>query len=78
MSDPNELLRAQLVALRFGLPIPRKLDKRPDGSGIDDGPYLNGCAPRKPQPIKSDADHAEIKARAWATRRAKYGKAGHR
>lgn len=53
-------------------------DSRPDGSGLDDGPYLPGCAPRKRPPAKAAAELADIRARAWATRRRKYGKRGHR
>lgn len=49
-------------------------DSRPDGLGLDDGPYLTGCAPRK----KPSAELAEIRARAWATRRQRYGAQGHR
>ena len=45
--------------------------------GVDCGVFLPGQEPRKPQPIKSAAEHAEIKARAWATRRRKYGERGH-
>lgn len=53
-------------------------DRRPDGSGLDDGPWLPGQAPRqKPQP-KSAEDITEIRSRAWTTRREKYGSDGHR
>ena len=52
-------------------------DHRPDNTGLDDGPYLPGRAPRKKAEAKSVAIVAEIKARAWATRRAKYGVHGH-
>jgi hypothetical protein len=53
-------------------------DCRPDNTGLDDGPYLPGCAPRKRMEPKDPAIVADIRARAWATRRAKYGKDGHR
>jgi len=53
-------------------------DSRPDGSGLDDGPYLPGCAPRKKPKAKDPSEIADIRARAWATRRAKYGPCGHR
>lgn len=52
-------------------------DHRADLSGLDDGPYLPGQAPRK----KSERTLQQMSAdrmRAWETRRAKYGKYGHR
>jgi hypothetical protein len=54
------------------------VDRRPDSSGLDDGPYLPGRAPRKRMERKNPAVVADIRARAWATRRDKYGKDGHR
>lgn len=53
-------------------------DNRPDNTGLDDGPWLPGQAPRKRPAPKSAEQMADIRARAWATRRAKYGEAGHR
>lgn len=44
------------------------------GLGIDCGPDQSR---RKPLP-KSATELADIRARAWATRRAKYGERGHR
>ena len=44
-----------------------------DGRGLDCGPDQRR---RKPAP-KSAAEMAEIRARAWETRRAKYGAKGH-
>jgi len=53
-------------------------DHKPDQSGLDDGPYLRGHAPRK-KPIPRPADEISlIRKQAWATRRAKYGPYGHR
>lgn len=52
-------------------------DNRPDGSGLDDGPYLPGQAPRKKRTVDAETFSAERK-RAWATRRAMYGPRGHR
>lgn len=72
------LFQLRTIAAVMGLPQPTRLDNRPDGSGLDDGPYLPGCAPRKRPPAKDPATLADIRARAWATRRARYGKAGHR
>jgi hypothetical protein len=46
-------------------------DNKPDGSGLDDGPYLPGRAPRKKPAPKSPEELAAIRAKAWATRRAK-------
>ena len=45
-----------------------------EGLGIDCGPDQRR---RKPAP-KAAAEIADIRARAWATRRAKYGERGHR
>jgi hypothetical protein len=53
-------------------------DHKPDGSGLDDGVWLPGQAPRKKPPAKDASEIAEIRARAWRTRREKYGKQGHR
>lgn len=46
--------------------------------GLDCGVFLPGQAPRKKPAPKSAAEISEIRARAWAARRAKYGKDGHR
>lgn len=53
-------------------------DHRPDETGLDDGPWLPGCAPRKRPAPKPAEEITEIRCRAWATRRAKYGEHGHR
>jgi len=50
-------------------------DHKTDNSGLDDGPDLH--PPRKKAAPKSPAIMAEIRKRAWATRRAKYGVYGH-
>lgn len=54
-------------------------DHKDDFSGLDDGiVYLPGHAPRK-KPAPKPADEVrEIRSRAWATRREKYGERGHR
>ena len=53
-------------------------DHKPDLSGLDDGPYLPGHEPRR-KPVPKAADEIrDIRARAWATRRQKYGQHGHR
>lgn len=44
-----------------------------DGTGLDCGPDFSR---KKPTP-KPAAELTEIRARAWATRRAKYGERGH-
>lgn len=51
-------------------------DHRPDNTGLDDGPPLR--TPRKRPDPKPTDDIRDIRARAWATRRQKYGKYGHR
>lgn len=53
-------------------------DHQPDQSGLDDGPWLPGRAPRKRPDPKTQEEIADIRARAWATRRQKYGERGHR
>ena len=53
-------------------------DHKTDQSGLDDGPYLPGYAPRKKMVAKSADEVRDIRARAWATRREKYGRYGHR
>lgn len=53
-------------------------DHKPDLSGLDDGPYLPDHEPRKKPTPKTPSEVAEIRARAWETRRQKYGKWGHR
>lgn len=53
-------------------------DHKPDGSGLDDGPYLPGQAPRKKPAPKDASEISEIRNRAWKTRRQKYGDRGHR
>ena len=53
-------------------------DHQSDGSGLDDGPYLPGCAPRKKPEPKSTGKMRDIRVRSWATRRDKYGPRGHR
>lgn len=50
-------------------------DHQPDNTGLDDGPPLpvrKRPAPKSPEVLR------EIRARAWATRRRKYGNHGHR
>ena len=55
-----------------------KPDHKPDGSGLDDGPYLPGKAPRKKPPAKSADELAATRGKAWETRRHLYGQRGHR
>jgi len=61
-----------------GGPISWGHDHKPDNSGLDDGPYLPGRAPRKKSAPKPANEVSATRKRAWATRRAKYGKHGHR
>lgn len=53
-------------------------DHKPDESGLDDGVWLPGQAPRKKPAPKPAVEMSKIRSRAWATRRAKYGQHGHR
>ena len=50
-------------------------DHRPDLSGIDDGPPERER--KKPAP-KTPECMSKIRAKAWATRRLRYGQYGHR
>jgi hypothetical protein len=45
-------------------------DHQTDLSGLDDGPYLPGRAPRRKPTPKSPEEMRAIRAKAWATRRA--------
>lgn len=59
-----------------GGPLSFEHDHRPDNSGLDDGPEIR---PKRKRPVaKSQAETRSIRARAWATRREKYGEHGHR
>lgn len=53
-----------------------KHDHRADNTGLDDGPPLHHLR-KKPEP-KSPEEMTEIRSCAWATRRQKYGRYGHR
>lgn len=57
--------------------VMRGHDHRPDQSGLDDGPYLPGQAPRKKRVVDPAVVSAE-RLRGWETRRSKYGPRGHR
>lgn len=51
-------------------------DHRDDNTGLDDGPPLH--TPRRKPEAKPADEIKEIRARAWTTRRDKYGARGHR
>lgn len=53
-----------------------KHDHRADLSGLDDGPELYRT--RKPGRAYSKDEWKGIRARAWTTRRERYGPSGHR
>lgn len=54
-------------------------DRRPDNTGLDDGPPLPSARRYiKRSAGKTSDEVAEIRAKAWETRRAKYGERGHR
>ena len=53
-------------------------EHRLSSTGLDDGPWLPGQAPRKKPPPKTPEEVREIKMKAVATRRARYGPKGHR
>ncbi len=72
--------REELVADEFcticGALLNFEHDHRPDNSGLDDGPEIR---PARKRPVAKDRDEVgAIRARAWATRRLKYGEHGHR
>lgn len=51
-------------------------DHKPDGSGLDDGPWLPRCEPRKKPTPKTTEEWKAIRAKAWATRRAAADRSG--
>ena len=53
-----------------------KHDHKPDNTGLDDGPPIE--RERKPYTLKPGTDIKEVRRKAWATRRKKYGPRGHR
>ena len=59
-----------------GEPLDWPHDHLADNTGLDDGPLIR--APRKKMAAKSAEEWHCIRARAWATRREKYGPDGHR
>ncbi|WP_336802393.1 hypothetical protein [Kaistia sp. MMO-174] len=61
-----------------GQPLTWAHDHQPDLSGLDDGPPLGRKPYTRTAPPKSADEIREIRARAWETRRAKYGQHGHR
>ena len=52
-------------------------DHRDDLSGLDDGVPIPGRTRKRPEPKPAD-EIAAIRAKAWATRRQRYGSAGHK
>ena len=48
-------------------------DHKPDGSGLDDGPWI--AKPRKKMEAKPPEVVAEIRRRSWATRRGEHAPA---
>lgn len=64
------------ICVVCGGPLAWEHDHRPDNSGLDDGPPL--YTPRKQSERKAPDEYREIRARAWVTRREKYGRHGHR
>jgi hypothetical protein len=66
------------LCVTCGQPLTWVHDHKADLSGLDDGPDLPGQAPRKKTAPKPADEIREIRARAWATRRQKYGPHGHR
>jgi len=46
-------------------------EHKDDLTGLDDGPYLIGCAPRRKPAPKTPEQLRAIRAKAWATRRAR-------
>lgn len=51
-------------------------DHKADNTGLDDGPLID--PPRKKPAPKPQEVMIQIRMKAWETRRAKYGPAGHR
>ena len=57
-------------------PLTWQHDHRADNSGLDDGPPLH--VKRKKAGPKTAEEWQDIRSRAWATRRHKYGVQGHK
>jgi hypothetical protein len=56
----------------------RKLIPGVGSTGLDDGPYLPGYGPPRKKPAPKTAEELRaIRAKAWATRRAKLGAISH-
>lgn len=72
----SALRAAPSICSVCGAPLTWKHDHRADNSGLDDGPPLR--TPRKRPASKTGEELRDIRARAWATRRKKYGHYGHR
>lgn len=55
-----------------------QIDRRHDNTGLDDGPMLPSARKYTQRKLaKSPDEKALIRAKAWATRREKYGERGH-
>lgn len=76
MSDLGTMPRRATRCTLCGGMLTWEHDHKPDESGLDDGVLLPGVR-RKAAP-KPPIVLAAIRARAWATRRVKYGVRGHR
>lgn len=79
--DLVTLRRAIGIAEPKAKPLPRfqpvKRGRPKKNAGLDDGPLLPGRDPR-PEPMrKPAAERAAARAKAWETRRARYGASGH-
>lgn len=61
-----------------GVVLAHEHDHKPDQSGLHDGPWLPGHAPRKRPDPKPPEEVRAIRLRAWKTRREKLGPCGHR
>lgn len=73
MTDHSDLIAVRCEGCGGLLTFPH--DHKPDFTGLDDGPPL----PARKRPAPKPADEIrDIRARAWATRRQKYGQHGHR
>lgn len=78
LAKVQTLFQLRAICAAMDLPLPVRFDHRVDLTGLDDGPYLPGCAPRKKPEPKTPEELAAIRERAWQTRRANYGERGHR
>jgi hypothetical protein len=74
-ANVEKVASSETACVICGAALAWEHDHRSDNSGLDDGPPLPA---RKKMERKPPDEYRVIRARAWATRREKYGPHGHR